>query len=117
MPSLQVATPFAGTAHWFPHAPQWLTDIWVFTQADPHLVKPALHVKPQVPELQLGAPFGGASHTSPQMPQFEVSVWVLAQEPSQFVVPDGHEVVQVPPAHTWLSLQPLPQAPQLATLL
>jgi hypothetical protein len=100
VPLLQVATPFVGTGHWLPHAPQWLKDVRVFTQAVPHLLKPALHAKPQLPELQLGAAFAGATHTSPQTPQFDVSVWVVTQEPLQFVVPDGQEVVQAPPAHT-----------------
>ena len=85
----------------------------MFTHAAPHLLKPAVQLKPQVPELQLGAPFAGASHTLPQTPQFDVSVCAVTQEPSQFVVPDGQDVVQAPPAHTWFAPHALPQPPQL----
>jgi len=66
----QTGYPLAGAGTQVtPQPPQFGS--WVgFTQVLPHLIRPELQVKPQVPPVQEACPPVGAEQTLPQAPQF-----------------------------------------------
>lgn len=95
-----------------PQPPQFGS--WVgSTQALPHLSRPEVQLKPQVPEEQKAVPPLGAVQALPQAPQFSTSEPVATHCPPQFVVPPGQLSVQTPLEQTLPDVQTVPQAPQL----
>lgn len=99
--------------HARPQPPQFGS--WVgATQALPHLMRPAVQLKPHCPEEQVACPPEGAVHAVPQAPQFNGSEPVATHWPLQLVVPLGQLRVQRPLEQTLPAPQARPHAPQLA---
>jgi len=81
--------------HTFPHMPQLLWSVRVFTshpfpRCMSQSAKPMLHTYPHIPPEQVTVAFAACGQTVPHEPQFDVSVWVLRQTPPQSVWPIGH---------------------------
>jgi hypothetical protein len=89
------------------------------------LPKPALHVRiPQVPDEHVAVALR-SEQALPQLPQFVTLLWVFVSHPfvgspSQLPHPTTQVGAHVPLEQTvvpWGFVQPLPQLPQLATLV
>ncbi len=116
--------PLSAAQTW-PQAEQLLLSLVRLTQALPHLVKPLLHVKVQLPLTHVGLALATAGHEWPQLPQLFASLVVLVHAPSHSVgVPDGHpephEYELPEPEHTGVPLSAAhdwPQPPQLVAVV
>jgi hypothetical protein len=100
----------APVPHAFPHSPQFVASLSVLTHVPPHAV-PVVH--PQAPLTQSC----WLTHAVPQAPQLAGSFVTSTQAPEQSTSPEGHEDAHVPSAHTWVSEQATPHAPQSVGLL
>jgi hypothetical protein len=114
-PAEQVAVPFAGAAHFVPHALQLAGSVCRFTQLVPHAVSPAGQLTTQSP-AEHSCPEG---HTCPHAPQFDGSVRRLTQVPLHTVCPVPAQALAHAPA-AQIAMPPvgaghaLPHLPQLA---
>jgi hypothetical protein len=62
--------PFWTSGHSTPHAPQLSGSVCVAMQTPLHLLKPALHEKPQLPLEHVATELGGVGQTLPHAPQW-----------------------------------------------
>jgi hypothetical protein len=94
--------------------PQLLGSVWVLTQVEPQVVRPAAQVSAHWPALQTRP----EPHFTPQSPQLLESARVSVHLPVVHClrVP-GQMVVQTPAWQLWPPAQARPQAPQLFTSL
>jgi hypothetical protein len=123
-PAAQPAAPLGPAGHTFPHAPQWLALVPVFT-SQPFVASPSQSAKPaaqvirHTPITHEGAALGPAAQAFPQRPQSVASdckstqviphrVCAIPQPDTQRDTPPIVEHSGVAPAHTF------PHAPQLA---
>ena len=114
------ATQVSPAWHEWPHAPQLLGSVAVFTHEAPHIVSPAGHTQVLLTQVWPGA------HTVPQLPQLFGSVAVFTHAvphsvpvhlpvmhaPATQVSPDGHTLPQRPQlfASVWRFAHEAPHA-------
>lgn len=109
MPTTHVPPTHVSSApHCFPHEPQLVRSVDVFTHAMPHCFVPIAHDVAHAPAMQTSF----AAQALPQAPQLRGSLLLSTHSLPHVIVPFPHELAHMPAEQTSPIAQVLPQLPQ-----